>query len=1082
MNVEDRRRAARKFVEYWTFRRGSEKGEDQQFWNSLLGEVLGMEDVKSRVQYQVPVPMVGRVVPNAPQTTKFLDAWIPETRVLIEHKSRGVNLDAPQASHGGLTPYEQAVEYDNARPFDEKARWIVTCNFDGFRIYDRAKPLGSPMKVRLADLPKEAHRLAFLVNPKEKAIDRELEISVQAGRIVGEIYDALLKQMESVKCKMVNEGEPRRDTSTLHFTLSTLHSSDLAALNRLCVRLVFCLYAEDADIFPKDCFRRLTEATPAPFLRERLKKLFEILDTPPDKRDPYLEPELCVFPYTNGGLFKCCQCENIANSNSQLETGNISTFSHALDDIPPLTEEIRKLLIGASQFDWRDITPTIFGALFESTLNPVTRRAGGMVYTSVENIHKVIAPLFLSALEKRFEEIVANVKMLPIANANSQLGTGNTSTRITLTPRQRRELLALQAEMAALTFLDPACGSGNFLTESYLCLRRLENRIIAALQQGQGELDLGVSVKVSIAQFHGIEINDFAVSVAKTALWIAEAQMLRETAEILHREPDYLPLRDYANIVEGNALRMEWNRIGLPAPEVPIVVIEGEKNDARGITDSIAKGQGLDPSAASRVLRFAEAVKGAFAKKSFDYIMGNPPFSGARWMGKSQKEDMLSVFGKDWRGVGDLDYVTAWYKKAVDCMGGPRFVAATARTKPGPPRCAFVSTNSICQGGAVANLWKPLMAQGLEIDFAHRTFRWDNESFEKAHVHCVIVGFHAGGPRFVAATARTKPAPPEAADGTKPVPPKLIFDNGKAIPAAHINGYLMDAPDIFIESRTKPFCDVPEIGIGNKPIDGGHYLFTKDEMDEFLKKEPQSAQYFHPWYGAEEFINGKERFCLWLGECTPAELFNFPECMKRVQAVRDYRLSSKSEGTRKIADKPTRFHVENFPHGHYIVIPKVSSEKRQYVPIGFFTPDTFCSDLVFIIPDATLYHFGVLTSSVHMAWMRAVAGRLKSDYRYSANIVYNNFPWPDLCAAASLREKIETAAQSILDARAKNPGVTLAQMYGDKMYLFPDLRAAHAANDRAVLAAYGLAPDTPEPEIVAHLFRLYAEMTKKEGN
>ena len=1079
MNVEDRRRAARKFVEYWTFRRGSEKGEEQQFWNSLLGEVLGMEDVKSRVQYQVPVPMVGRVVPNAPQTTKFLDAWIPETRVLIEHKSRGVNLDVPQASHGGLTPYEQAVEYDNARPFDEKARWIVTCNFDGFRIYDRAKPLGSPMKVRLADLPKEAHRLAFLVNPKEKAIDRELEISVQAGRIVGEIYDALLKQMESVKCKMVNEGEPRRDTSTLHFTLSTLHSSDLAALNRLCVRLVFCLYAEDADIFPKDCFRRFVEATPAPFLRERLKKLFEILDTPPDKRDPYLEPELCVFPYTNGGLFKCCQCENIANanSNSQLETGNISTFSHALDDIPPLTEEIRKLLIGASQFDWRDITPTIFGALFESTLNPVTRRAGGMVYTSVENIHKVIAPLFLSALEKRFEEIVANVKMLTIANSQlgtGNIGTGNTSTRITLTPRQRRELLALQAEMAALTFLDPACGSGNFLTESYLCLRRLENRIIAALQQGQGELDLGVSVKVSIAQFHGIEINDFAVSVAKTALWIAEAQMLRETAEILHREPDYLPLRDYANIVEGNALRMEWNRIGLPAPEVPIVVIEGEKNDARGITDSIAKGQGLDPSAASRVLRFAEAVKGAFAKKSFDYIMGNPPFSGARWMGKPQKEDMLAVFGKDWQGVGDLDYVTAWYKKAIDL----------------PAHCAFVSTNSICQGGAVANLWKPLMAQGLEIDFAHRTFRWDNESFEKAHVHCVIVGFHCnqellslrGVSESRSLGEDSKKSPSLQNSKTSSSERKFIFDNGCAIPAAHINGYLMDAPDIFIESRTKPLCDVPGMRIGSQPIDDGNFLFNEDEKVAFINKEPKSEKYFHPWYGSEEFINGKKRWCLWLGNCTQSELFAMPECLKRVQAVRDFRLASKRSQTLKAAETPAHFGSEVIAESNYMVVPKVSSEKRQYVPIGFFTPDTFCSDLVFIIPDATLYHFGVLTSSVHMAWMRAVAGRLKSDYRYSVNIVYNNFPWPDLCAAAPPREKIETAAQSILDARAKNPGVTLAQMYGDKMYLFPDLRAAHAANDRAVLAAYGLAPDTPEPEIVAHLFRLYAEMTKKEGN
>ena len=520
-NDVQQRQAAKKFVEYWMFQRGSEKGEDQQFWNSLLGEVMGVADVKSRIKYQVPIQLK--------DTTKFLDAWIPETRVLIEHKSRGVNLDAPQSGHGGLTPYEQAAEYDNARPFDEKARWIVTCNFDEFRIYDRAKPLAPPMRVGLGDLPKEAYRLAFLVNPKEKAIDRELEISVQAGRIVGEIYDALLKQYEN-------------GTKTTDGT--RVSCEHLAALNRLCVRLVFCLYAEDADIFPKDCFKRLVEASDARRLRIDLQRLFHTLDTPTDKRDPYLEPELCAFPYTNGGLFR----------------------NAAANDIPPLTEEIRKLLIGASQFDWRDITPTIFGALFESTLNPVTRRAGGMVYTSVENIHKVIDPLFLDDLTRR-------------VGAAIQKG-------------DKRTLLALQAEIAALTFLDPACGSGNFLTETYICLRRLENRIIAALQKGQSEFDLGLSVKVSIAQFHGIEINDFAVSVAKTALWIAEAQMLRETAEILHREPDYLPLHDYANIVEGNALRMDW--------------------------------------------------------PCTNYIMGNPPFVGLSYRTRDQAADMDSVYS-DWK-------------------------------------------------------------------------------------------------------------------------------------------------------------------------------------------------------------------------------------------------------------------------------------------------------------------------------------------------------------------------------------------------------------------------------------------------
>ncbi len=983
------RQAARKFVEYWTFQRGSEKGEDQQFWNSLLGEVLGMDDVKSHVQYQVPVPMKG--------TTKFLDAWIPETRVLIEHKSRGVNLDAPQVGHGGLTPYDQAAEYDAARPFDEKARWIVTCNFDEFRIYDRAKPLAPPLTLKLGNLPKEAYRLAFLVNPKEKATDRELEISVQAGRIVGEIYDALLGQMESVKCKMENEGEPCGGTSTLHFTLSTLHSLHLAALNRLCVRLVFCLYAEDADIFPKDCFRRLLENTPSLFLRERLIRLFQTLDTPTDKRNPYLDAELCAFPYTNGGLF-----HNAAES-----------------DIPPITDDLRQLLIGASQFDWRDITPTIFGALFESTLNPVTRRSGGMVYTSVENIHKVIDPLFLDDLTRRVEAAIKK--------------------------GDRRTLLALQAEMASRTFLDPACGSGNFLTETYICLRRLENRIIAALQKGQAELDLGISIKVSITQFYGLEINDFAVAVAKAALWIAESQMKQETAEILHREPDYLPLKDNANIVECNALRTEWPRT--------------------------------------------------------DYIIGNPPFSGARWMGKEQKADVLDVFGKGWQSVGDLDYVCCWYKKAMDLMrrveDAPPY-RGDGRARPlDAPRCAFVSTNSICQGGAVANLWKPLFAQGLEIDFAHRTFRWDNEAFDKAHVHCVIIGFHV---KDNVANVKMLPKPNSnnqlgignigtGNTSTLATFGKTIFDGDRAIPATHINGYLRDAPDAWLENITQPLYAVPSIGIGNKPIDGGNYLFVEEEKQAFLKKEPQAAKHFHHWYGADEFLYGAPRYCLWLGDCSPTELFTMPECLKRVQAVRDYRLASKSPGTRKIAEKPTRFHVENFPKSHYIVIPEVSSEKRRYIPMGYLSPDVMCSNKLRIMPDATPFHFGVLMSSVHNAWVRAVCGRLETRFDYSINIVYNNFPWPECLAAEnaedgnealrSLRQKIELTGQAILDARAKYPDATLAQMYGDKMYLFPELVAAHEANDRAVLAAYGLAPDTPEPEIVAHIFKLYAEKVKE---
>ncbi len=720
----NQKQAARKFVEQWTFRRGSEKGEDQQFWNTLLAEVLGVEDVAARVQYQVPVPMRG--------TTKFLDAWIPETRVLIEHKSRGVNLDEPQAGHDGKTPYDQAVEYDNARPFDEKARWIVTCNFDEWRIYDRTKPLAPPLRLSLGNLPKEVHRLAFLINPTEKAIPRELEISVQAGRIVAEIYDALLKQYTG------GAKEPLPE--------------HLAALNRLCVRLVFCLYAEDADIFPKDCFRRLLENTPSLFLRERLIRLFQTLDTPTDKRNPYLDAELCAFPYTNGGLF-----HNAAES-----------------EIPPITDDLRQLLIGASQFDWHDITPTIFGALFESTLNPVTRRSGGMVYTSVENIHKVIDPLFLNDLTSRVEAAIKK--------------------------GDKRTLLALQAEMASRTFLDPACGSGNFLTETYICLRRLENRIIAALQKGQGEFDLGLTIKVSIAQFYGLEINDFAVAVAKTALWIAESQMMEETAEILHREPDYLPLKDTARIVECNALRTDW-----PATS---------------------------------------------------FIIGNPPFLGysSPGMTAESKADMAALFPK----AKFLDFVCCWYKKAAALMQCT------------DTRCAFVSTNSITQGEQVAPLWKDL---NCEIDFAHRTFIWDNQATEKAHVHCVIIGFHANGAKVSC--------------------PKIIFDGDKVIPAKHINGYLMDAEDAYIESRNKPLCAVSPLVRGCQPTDDGNLILNENERAELLSREPQIGPLIRPYMMGSDFIQRKPRYCLWLDGASPKLIRSCPQIMERIARVRDFRLAEK---------------------------------------------------------------------------------------------------------------------------------------------------------------------------------------------
>ena len=983
----DIKQSARKFREFWTLAKDSEVGGYQKFWLSLLGDVLGMDDVMSRISFQSPVQLK--------DTTKFLDAWIPETRVLIEHKARNVKLDAPQAGHGGKTPFEQALEYNIARPFSEKARWIVTCNFLEIWVYDMDHPLEDPQKILLANLPKEISRLGFLVDTSVKTVrEKEMDISIKAGRIVGELYRELLKRYGShaesqrggERGEVENGGKipqtssakpPPKSLCDLGLSAPP-REENLAALNRLCVRLVFCFYAEDAEIFPKDCFWKLLNETPAKFLRDRLLRLFRTLDMPEAERDPYLEPELAAFPYTNGGLFR-----GVSDA-----------------EIPPLDDEIRELLIKSSDFDWRDISPTIFGALFESTLNPETRRAGGMVYTSVENIHKVIDPLFMNDLTAELESIKSE-RAIAV---------------------RRAKAAAFQEKLGSLTFLDPACGSGNFLTETFLSLRKLENEAIVVgerLKPGEVLLNLDGIVKVSIKQFHGIEINDFAVSVAKTALWISEAKMLNETANILHAPPKYLPLHDYDGIVEGNALRMDWGAL------------------------------------ISR--RDAEAQR-------FDYIMGNPPFIGASMMSAEQKAEAVSIFGKGKR-VNSIDYVGAWYYKAAELLAGTN------------SRCAFVSTNSITQGEQVAPLWRKLFEEyGVEIDYAWRTFVWNSESLEKAHVHCVIVGFHVNG-----------------RDGRSLTATKTIFDNGNAIPASHINAYLIDAPDAFAEPRPKPICAVPVMTYGNKPSDGGNLILSEEERADILAATPALAPHIRRYVGSQDFINNdKVRYCLWLRDVSPSLYRSNAEVMRRLAAVRDMRLASSAAPTRAMAATPYLFFSAPQMDGQYLAIPEVSSERRDYIPIGFMDSSVIASNKLLIASGASLCHFGVLTSSVHMAWTRRVTGRLKSDYQYSAAIVYNNFPWPEcsdtkyledakeedsLRSLRSLRQKIESTAQAILDVRGKYPDSSLADLY-DPLTMPPDLRAAHAANDRAVLAAYGLKPDTPEPEIVAHLFKLYAEMTK----
>lgn len=944
MKPNDKNNKIHSFVERWTGQ-GYEKGQSQMFWLDLLTNVLGVETPANIISFEDQVKL---------DHTSFIDAYISSTHVMIEQKSIDKDLNAPIKQSDGtmLTPFQQAKRYAQELPYSMRPRWIVTCNFRSFLIYDMEQPQGEPFEILLQNLEKEAHMLQFLVEPKDATLKHEMEVSIKAGEMVGRIYEAFLRQFGG-----------------------TESPEDLHALNVLCVRLVFCLYAEDAGIFDKDQFYHYMKSFAVENMRIALRDLFQVLDTPVAQRDRFLEPKLAAFPYVNGSLF--------AQQRGEL--------------IPPFSQDIVDCLLDKASisFDWSDISPTIFGAVFESTLNPETRRSGGMHYTSIENIHRVIDPLFMDDLNTEFSDIRA----LPHG-------------------KQRTERLnSFQQKLASLKFFDPACGSGNFLTETYISLRRLENKVI--LEQTRGVALLGFEeinpIKVSIHQFYGIEINDFAVTVATTALWIAEAQMMAETEKIIHLKNDYLPLKSYSNIKEGNSLQT------LSPNPLP------------------SEGVGVDTT------DFWLQVMGG---KYPDYIIGNPPFVGARMMSKEQKEDALRIFGKKWKNVGNLDYVACWYKKAADLM-------TSALTNGHIIRTALVSTNSICQGEQVANLWKPLIEQGVHIDFAWRTFRWDSESSLKAHVHCVIVGF---------SVAENKKAR------------KIIVNDNQSTECANINGYLISGENVFVESRNSPLCDVPKIGIGNKPIDGGFYLFSKEEMEDFIKKEPKSEPYFKPYYGAVEFIHRKPRFCLWLGECSPAELRNKPLCLERVSAVRVFRLASKSPGTVKLADKPTRFHVENMPSGNSLIIPQVSSERRKYIPIGYLDAGVLCSDKVRLLPDANMYHFGILTSNVHMAWMRAICCRLKSDYSYTVNDVYNNFPWPT--PSDEQREKIEQTAQAILDARALYPDSSLADLY-DEVTMPPELRKAHQQNDRAVMSAYGFpVKNFTESDCVARLLEMYKELTK----
>ena len=923
MTDAQQREAARQFFYRWNGK-GREDEDARSYWIEILTNILGVDRVTERVDFEKKV-----IGPDG--NTKRIDAYIPETHVLIEQKSLGIALDKPQAGHGGMTPYEQAKMYDNGLVRSEKARWIITSNFAEIWIYDMEQSKPSPVKLALADLQAKYHMLNFLTSKEIKKVTDEMKLSLDAGRLVGQIYDAFLKQYK-------NPEDPET----------------LKSLNKLCVRIVFCLYGEDAGIFgKKSMFHDYMAQFDATHARKGLRDLFRVLDQKPEERDPYLaddDPLLAAFPYVNGGLF----------SDEDIE-------------IPSFTEEIMNLILrnASDNFDWSEISPTIFGAVFESTLNPVTRRSGGMHYTSIENIHKVIDPLFLDDLKAELEEIKA----------------------IAITKTKDKRLHELQDKLASLSFLDPAAGSGNFLTESYLCIRKIENEIISLLHHGQITLGEALDpIKVSIGQFYGIEINDFAVTVARTALWIAENQMMKATEDIVHMSLDFLPLKTNAHIVEGNALRIDWNDV------VP--------------------------------------------KEKLNYIMGNPPFVGARLMdqGSQQKQEVQDTFGNI-KDVQDLDYVTCWYKIAAQIIQDTKI------------EVCFVSTNSICQGSQVPILWNVLLNEyHVHINYAYQTFRWNSESLEQAAVHCVIVSF--------AAFDRKE---------------KLLFPAGSGMRVVqNISPYLTEGEDTFVEAAKEALWSVPKMNFGNQPRDGGYFVISPEERDEILSREPELEKWLHPYIGAEEFIKGKKRYCLWLVHATPLDIKKSKILYEKVEAVRGFRLASKAKTTNGYAKVPNSFAQITQPEGeNYLIIPRVSSENRIYVPIGFMSPDDISSDAVQIVPNATIYHFGVLTSNVHMAWMRAVCGRLKSDYRYSKEIVYNTFPWPELTEAQ--RQKIEQTAQGILDARALFPETPMATLY-DRNLMPRELQKAHQANDLAVMKAYGMPiKETDEAACFAWLMRLYQE-------
>lgn len=910
------RRRAIKFSHDWSDVT-DERAEAQSFWNDFFA-VFGKQRRLLAAFEQKVKSLKG--------SYHRIDLFWPG-RLLAEHKSAGQPLDKAQSQ-----AFQYIAELASSNREDEIPQHVVVSDFVRIVLYDLEPVDGDGvLEFPLADFHKHIKQFAFFVGQKTHRFGEDDPANLKAAGIMADLHDAI-------------EGGNYAG----------------ADLERLLVRLLFCLFADDTGIFDTAQFEMFLDNRTnedGSDLGAQLNHLFEVLNTPCDRRVSNLDEELNDFPYVNGELFA--------------ETLRTAGFNR----------EMRDRLIAACRFDWSRISPAIFGSLFQGIMDATERRQIGAHYTSERDILKLIGPLFLDELRAEFEQISRDSRK------------GHRDSR----------LVQLQEKLRKLKFLDPACGCGNFLVIAYRELRRLELDIIKLrydFDTWQEELPAGEALKLSnvdVDQFYGIEIGEWPARIAETALWLTDHQMNTElslsTGNIFQR----IPLKATPHIRCANALRIDWNDL-LPVDEC-------------------------------------------------SYVLGNPPFVGAKYQNAEQKADVRRLAGHV-SGSGLLDYVALWYLRAVEYITGTSI------------RCAFVSTNSISQGEQVGVLWDELFRYGAKIHFAHRTFSWQSEARGRAHVHVVIIGF-----------------------ALHDVTDKQIFEyeniNGEptATRVRNVNPYLVEAGDVTIRSRPQPLCNVPTIGIGNKPIDGGRYLFDDDEMAEFLRAEPEARPFFRPWIGSKEFLHGYNRWCLWLGDAAPNELRRLPECSRRIEEVRAFRLASTSAPTQRLATTPRRFHVENFPAENFLAIPKVSSERRPYIPMGYLDPSIFVSDLCFISNGATRYHFGVLTSAMHMAWVRHVCGRLESRYRYSAKLVYNNFPWP-VEATDAQRAKVEERAQAVLDVRQEylDQGSTLAGLY-DPLYMPAPLLKAHQALDRAVDRCYRAARFTSERERVEFLFQLYETLT-----